>query len=86
MYQIFKGFVLYYRTTVVTMTTRNLFNEKPLPLKPLSKKKLKSSKTTELRCIIHYDSNRSEKKVRQLTDHSFQVIQEKKEIRRGGAS
>lgn len=63
------------------MATRNPFDEKPLPLKPSSKNKPKSSKTTELRCIIHYNTNTSEKKIRPLTEHSFQVIKEKKEIR-----
>lgn len=62
------------------MATRKVSDEKPLNIKSTLGAKVKSPKTSQLNCIIHYTSNKSHK-LRQLSDHSFQTIQEKKEIR-----
>ena len=40
----------------------------------------KSTTRSQQTCIIHYENNNSEKSVRSLTDHSFDVILQKKKL------
>lgn len=63
------------------MATNTPSDEKALKLKLTKKEKSRSSTVSQLTCIIHYESNNSEKNVRPLTDHSFDMIHEKKLIR-----
>lgn len=57
-------------------------DEKPLPLKRSHTLKNDSNKTTGLLCIIHYSQNKSDTKIRPLSETSFEKIQETIECRR----
>ena len=62
------------------MSTKN-FTEKASNLKKYSKKRKYEENINQLECIVHYSSNDKDKVVKNLTNYSFKIIQEKKNIR-----
>ena len=57
-------------------------DEKPLKLKSYPTAKGITNKFLHQTCIIHYKSNKSQKRIRPLTAESFKTIQDKAEVRR----